>query len=116
MSDGVMFGGDYSTMARAATVERIFEAIAQEAPDDADLMSVVARRQEFDYQGGWSFETLSFGSLQKLERIVYGLTRDPDAPAKWREDWKRVFWMDLGRIQAMLKLRIRQLQEKADSR
>lgn len=111
MSDVVSFSDECFTSARAATVERIFEAIREEATDNEELMAVVARRGEFDAMGGWSFETLPLEALEELERIVYGLTRNPDAPAKWREDRRPLFWMDLGRIQAMLKLRVRQLRE-----
>jgi hypothetical protein len=112
MSDIVTLGGDIGLSARAATIETIFHHMRVHAPDNREFQALIGRQREFDYSGGWSFDSLSFDSLLILQEVIERMASDLPAAAKagnWTEAWKPVFYADFNRFQQKLVERIAQL-------
>ena len=116
MSDVVTFGGGVSCSLRPLTVATIFEHIRRHAPDQAELMRLVAREKEFDAIGGWFFDDLSLPALLRLQEVVQQLEAElPDAIAHWREDRRPLFYSNLTVFRQKLAERIGQLQSQPPS-
>jgi hypothetical protein len=112
MSDVVSFGNNIFFPARAATVDTIFAYLRQHAPDHPEFQQLLDRAKEFDYVGGWSFESLSADALRILQRMVDDMAADLPAAAaagRWNDEWKPVFYADVERFRSKLEERIRQL-------
>jgi len=113
MSDVVSFSDDIFFPAQASTVETIFGYVREREPDHFEFQELVARRQSFDYMGGWFFDGLSPDALRLLQRLVDEMAKDlPTAAAKanWTEERKPIFYADVDRFRAKLVERIAQLE------